>query len=120
MITKLSDEEIYRGFILDYRILKDEFKKYIYDLGFIWNRDRYKMNQFGSEGEWFHPVEKISIRARWGVNNKGAMIYVKCEFFEKIKKFFDSYEVVNGMFTPNFDYDTLNSGLVLEKNVDHK
>lgn len=118
MITKLSDEEIIKGFVNDYSKIKDEFKEVLKNNGFYWNRVREKFNQFGREGEWINPISKLSVRIRWGVVTPRAIVYVEKEFIDDVKRFFDSCKIVNGMKYPNQDYATLNLKKLVAKSTD--
>lgn len=114
MLNKLTTDDVMKGFIDDYTKIKDDFKRVIYDNGFVWNKAWKRQNEFGTEGVWFNPVTKISMRIRWGVRNPSAILYVEIdkgvseELMDKIVQFFDRYEVVAGMNHPNEDYDLLN------------
>lgn len=114
MLSKISSTEIIKGFVIDYQKIKGEFKELLKNEGFRWQNIWKRQNSFGMEGVWLNPVSKLSLRIRWGIMNSSAIIYAEIEFQKKIKKFFDSYDVVAGMDSPNQDYDFLNRGKVME------
>lgn len=111
MLSKISGEEIIKGFINDYTKIKEEFKVTLKNEGFYWQNRWKRQNLFGMEGVWLNYISKLSIRIRWGVVNPSAIVYVEVEFLENIRKFFDNYETVMGMSSPNHDYDLLNKEL---------
>lgn len=108
MLSKLSNEEIVKGFINDYTKIKDEFKEILRDDGYMWNAGWKRQNAFGMEGGWLNPSSHLSIRIRWGIRNPSAIVYVEKEFADEITRFFDRYEIVTEIVTPNSDYDLLN------------
>lgn len=115
MLSKISGEEIVKGFINDYPKVKDDFKKVLYDDGYMWNKGWKRQNAFGMEGGWLNPSTKLSIRIRWGIRNPSAIIYVEKEFADIITQFFDHHEIVAGIATANSDYDLLNERKVIEE-----
>ena len=117
MLSKISGEEIIKGLVNDYPKIKDDFKEMLRIDGFRWQNRWKRQNMFGMEGVWLNPISKLSIRIRWGVVNPSAIIYVEVEYLENIKKFLDSYELVNGMLYPNQDYDLLNERVESVKSV---
>jgi hypothetical protein len=108
MLSKLSGDEVVKGLINDYTKIREEFRELLRNDGFKWQRGWKRENMFGMEGVWLSYVLKSSIRIRWGKVNPSAIVYVGAEYFEKIEKFIDSYEIVAGFSTPNHDYDRLN------------
>ena len=115
MLSKISGEEVVKGFIDDYPKVKDEFKKILYDDGFMWSNTSKRQNAFGMEGVWLNPSSKLSIRIRWGIRNPSAIVYVEKEFAYKITQFFDHYVIVTGINYANSDYDLLNEQKVIEE-----
>lgn len=115
MLSKISGEEVIKGFINDYPKVKDEFKKILHDDGFMWNNQWKRQNAFGMEGVWFNPSSHLSIRIRWGIRNPSAIVYVEKEFADIITQFFDHHEIVTGITTANSDYDLLNERKVIEE-----
>lgn len=121
MLNKLTTDNVIKGFIDDYTKIKDDFKKVIYDNGFMWSKAWKRQNAFGTEGVWYNPVSKLSIRIRWGIRNPSAILYVEIEkginkeLMDKIVQFFSNYDVVVGINDANSDYDLLNERKVVEE-----
>ena len=109
MLTKLSKEEMIKGFVCDYTKIKDAFKEMLSENGFRWNKDSDKRHFLGREGVWFSYALHVTIRVRWGKASPRAIMYVDSDFLDTVRKFFDSYEIVDHMEYPNFDYDILNT-----------
>ncbi len=109
MLSKISGEEVIKGYISDYTKIRDAFKQMLYDEGFRWSREWARENAFGKEGVWLNPVTLLSIRIRWGVRFPSAVVYAEKEMEEIIPIFFDRYEFAV-MISPNEDYEALNRG----------
>ena len=117
MLSKISrndGNDVVKGFINDYTKIREEFKEFLKNDGFRWQRDWERRNMFGMEGVWLSYKLHSSIRIRWGRSNPSAIVYMGTEYFEKIKKFIDSYEVVDGFSSPNNDYDILNGAIEID------
>jgi hypothetical protein len=110
MINKLSTEVIVKGYIPDYTKIRDEYKTLLRLEGFIWMKCWERHNMVGMEGVWLNPVTRVTIRIRWGIVHPHAIVYVEKEFVDIIKQFFSKRFYVDGMSTPNEDYDILNKG----------
>lgn len=112
ILNKLSGDDVIKGRINDYTKIREEFKEFLKSDGFKWQSGWKRENMFGMEGVWLSYTLHSTIRIRWGKVNSSAIIYVGEEYFEKIEKFIDSYEVVDGFSTPNQDYDVLNGATI--------
>lgn len=110
MFGKLSNDEIVKGYITNYSKIRDTFKEILRVEGFRWYKAWERHHMFGREGVWLNPVTKLSIRIRWGITYPCAIVYVEKEFSDKIKQFFNKRFYVDGILSPNEDYDILNKG----------
>lgn len=115
MLTKLSNEDMIKGFINDYTKIKDEFKKFLKSEGFLWRTDWKRDHFHGTEGAWINYVNDVIIRIRWGKVDSSAFIYTNVEYLNKIGKFLTVYKVVKGFSSPNEDYLILNDVGVANK-----
>lgn len=114
MLSKISNEEIIKGYIIDYSKTKDYFKQMLRHEGFRWMKIWERQNTYGKEGVWLNPITKLSIRIRWGIVYPTAIVYAEKEMEEVITKFLYRYEFTV-MSSPNEDYDILNKGVSMKE-----